>query len=103
MQIRVGLELAELCSLDTVILSQQEETLKSRIVDANSPPERVPGDKFIFFAVKDVVKFSEVAGVTNFKPHFPWEKKKNDRKFATKNPPGFSHGWGGSKIQNFIT
>ena len=46
------------------------------------------------------MKFSEVAGVTNFKPDFLGKK---GRKFATKNPPGFSHRWGGVKIQNFIT
>ena len=44
------------------------------------------------------MKFSEVAGVANFKPDFLGKK---ERKFATKNPPGFSHGWGGCKIPKF--
>ena len=47
------------------------------------------------------MQFSEVAGVTNFKPDFLGGK--TERKFATKNPPVFSRGWGGVKIQNFIT
>ena len=69
---------------------------------AKSPPERVPGDKLISLPCTDVVKFSEVAGVTNLKPDFLGEKK--EIKFATKNPPGSSHGWGGGvKIQSFIT
>ena len=49
-------------------------------------------------SLKDVVKFSEVAGVTNFKPDFLGKK---ERKFATQNPPGFSRGWGGCKNPKF--
>ena len=44
------------------------------------------------------MKFSEVAGVTNFMLDF---LGKRERKFATKNPPGSSHGWGGCKNPNF--
>ena len=65
-----------------------------------SPPERVPGDKFSFLAVDNVVKISEVWGVTNFKP---FSLGKYERKFATKNPPSFSRSEMGAKMQNFIT
>ena len=51
-----------------------------------------------FLAVEKVVKFSEVLGVTNFKP---FSLGKYERKFATKNPQNSSRWGGGGKNAKF--
>ena len=51
--------------------------------------------------MKNVVKFSEVSGVTNFKPYFLGENAKEN--LPPKIHRAFHTGGGGVKIQNFIT
>ena len=71
-----------------------------RFVYVKSPPERVPGDKFLCRGKRGENFGIRVWGVTNFKP---FSLGKHERKFATKTPPSFSR-WGvGVKMQNFIT
>ena len=51
----------------------------------------------LFLAVKDVVKFSEVAGVTNFRPGFLREKCKENLPPKIHRGPVFHTGGGGCK------
>ena len=67
---------------------------------AKSPPERVPGDKFISLPWGMWWSFWKLRGWQILSQIF---LGKTEIKFATKNPPGFSRRWGGVKIQNFIT
>ena len=72
---------------------------KTKRFYVKSPPERVPGDKFLSLLWKmwwNFRKFWEWQILSNF------SLGKYARKFATKNPPSFSRRGVGAKVQYFI-